>query len=74
IVDLAHSLGLRVVAEGVEDDVSRQLLTELQCDFLQGYLISRPLTERNLLSWLSARTAAAPADRDRHGRKLYIRS
>jgi len=74
IIDLAHGLGLRVVAEGVEDEVTRDLLTNMNCDFLQGYLISRPQTERNLVGWLSARTAAAPADRDGHRRKLYIRT
>lgn len=75
IIELSHGMGFRVVAEGVEDEVSRQLLTDMRCDFLQGYLISRPLTERNLLAWLAAGTAAAPAgqDEDEGRRKLYIR-
>jgi EAL domain-containing protein (putative c-di-GMP-specific phosphodiesterase class I) len=41
-IDLAHALGLRVVAEGVEDDVSFDLLAELACDLAQGDLISKP--------------------------------
>jgi EAL domain-containing protein (putative c-di-GMP-specific phosphodiesterase class I) len=41
-IELAHSLGLRVVAEGVEDVASLELLKELGCDLAQGYLISRP--------------------------------
>jgi EAL domain-containing protein (putative c-di-GMP-specific phosphodiesterase class I) len=41
-IDLAHALGLRVVAEGVEDEASLELLGELACDLAQGYLISRP--------------------------------
>jgi diguanylate cyclase (GGDEF)-like protein len=41
-IELAHALGLRVVAEGVEDEPSLELLTELGCDLAQGYLISRP--------------------------------
>jgi EAL domain-containing protein (putative c-di-GMP-specific phosphodiesterase class I) len=41
-VELAHALGLRVVAEGVEDDECLGLLTELGCDFVQGYVISKP--------------------------------
>src|ERR1700683_4465440 len=41
-IELAHSLGLRVVAEGVEDSGSLDLLIELGCDLAQGYLISRP--------------------------------
>jgi EAL domain-containing protein (putative c-di-GMP-specific phosphodiesterase class I) len=41
-VELAHALGLRVVAEGVEDDHSLGLLTGLRCDLVQGYVISKP--------------------------------
>jgi len=41
-IDLAHALGLRVVAEGVEDEASLELLAQLRCDHAQGYLISRP--------------------------------
>lgn len=40
---LAHKLGLEVVAEGVETPEQQRLLQEMHCDFLQGYLISRPL-------------------------------
>lgn len=42
IIDLAHTLGIRVVAEGVEDSVTLELLSDLGCDFAQGYFISRP--------------------------------
>jgi EAL domain-containing protein (putative c-di-GMP-specific phosphodiesterase class I) len=41
-IELAHALGLRVVAEGVEDEASLRLLVDLGCDLAQGYLISRP--------------------------------
>jgi diguanylate cyclase (GGDEF)-like protein len=43
IVSLAHTLGLKVIAEGVEDDEQLKLLRELGCDQIQGYLVSRPL-------------------------------
>jgi diguanylate cyclase (GGDEF)-like protein/PAS domain S-box-containing protein len=43
IVNLAHTLGLKVVAEGVEKESQRQTLTDLGCDFAQGYLFSQPL-------------------------------
>lgn len=43
IINLAHSLGLRVVAEGVEDEEQAKLLRLLRCDELQGYLLGRPL-------------------------------
>jgi EAL domain-containing protein (putative c-di-GMP-specific phosphodiesterase class I) len=43
IVGLAHNLGIRVVAEGVEEEEHRRKLGELQCDYGQGYLFSPPL-------------------------------
>lgn len=43
IIVLAHSLNLRVVAEGVETEAQRLMLRELSCDAFQGYLCSRPL-------------------------------
>ena len=63
IVDLGHNLGLRVVAEGVEDARSMTVLRELGCDTAQGYLISRPLPHERLLTWLDSptTTASAPA-------------
>jgi len=52
IIGLAHGLGLELVAEGIETEAQRQLLAELGCEFLQGYLISRPLSWRGLLDFL----------------------
>jgi diguanylate cyclase (GGDEF)-like protein/PAS domain S-box-containing protein len=43
IVDLAHNLSIKVVAEGVETESQRQQLADLQCEFGQGFLFSRPL-------------------------------
>jgi diguanylate cyclase (GGDEF)-like protein len=43
LIELAHSMGLRVVAEGVEEATAWNLLRRLGCDYAQGYLISRPL-------------------------------
>jgi EAL domain-containing protein (putative c-di-GMP-specific phosphodiesterase class I) len=42
-IDLAHNLGLKVVAEGVETKDIAQKLGALGCDVLQGYLFSRPI-------------------------------
>jgi diguanylate cyclase (GGDEF)-like protein len=47
-IELAHALGLRVVAEGIEDEECFVLLTELGTDLAQGYLISRPLPAAEL--------------------------
>lgn len=64
IVELGHSLGLTVVAEGVEEDIARDQLAAMGCDVAQGYLISRPLSESRLEAWLQARTTQAPGLRD----------
>ncbi|HEY6425039.1 MAG TPA: EAL domain-containing protein [Pseudonocardiaceae bacterium] len=64
IVDLGHSLGLTVVAEGVEQDATRDQLVEMGCDVAQGYLISRPLGADRFDAWLHARTARARGARN----------
>jgi len=64
IVELGHSLGLTVVAEGVEEDAARDQLVEMGCDVAQGYLISRPLSEERLDAWLRARTVSVTGLRD----------
>jgi diguanylate cyclase (GGDEF)-like protein len=51
VVRLAHALGLRVVAEGVETEAQREILLGLGCDELQGYLFARPMTAQQLLDW-----------------------
>jgi diguanylate cyclase (GGDEF)-like protein len=56
-IDLAHSLGLRMVAEGVENDIAYTELTRLGCDQAQGYFISRPVPAAELDYWLSNRHA-----------------
>ena len=55
IVGLGHSLGLRVTAEGVEDEVALAYLQQVGCDEAQGYLIARPLDEAALEAWVAAR-------------------
>jgi EAL domain-containing protein (putative c-di-GMP-specific phosphodiesterase class I) len=51
VVKLAHAIGLKVVAEGVETERQRDLLVELGCDEFQGYLFARPMSARALLLW-----------------------
>ncbi len=51
-IDLAHHLGLRAVAEGVEDRDLLLRLRSLGCDAAQGYIISRPLTSDDATRWL----------------------
>lgn len=70
-VDLAHSLGLLVVAEGVEDDETWERLRDLGCDAVQGWLVAAAMPPQETTAWLRARgergwhrqtdTPAAPA-------------
>ncbi len=64
IIELGHSLGLLVVAEGVEQDATRDQLMEMGCDVAQGFLISRPLGPDRFDAWLAARTVRGPGARD----------
>jgi diguanylate cyclase (GGDEF)-like protein len=51
-VALAHELGLRLVAEGVEDAATGAALARLGCDVAQGYAIARPMPVEDFLEWL----------------------
>ena len=53
-IELAHSLGRRIVAEGVEREETLKLLTEMGCDLVQGYFIGKPMTLRALCERLAA--------------------
>jgi diguanylate cyclase (GGDEF)-like protein len=63
IVSLAHTLGLKVIAEGVEENGQMQLLRELGCDQIQGYLFSRPLPADKIEPLLRAANDEAIANR-----------
>ncbi|HEX8251745.1 MAG TPA: EAL domain-containing protein [Thermoanaerobaculia bacterium] len=52
IVQLGHSLGLYVIAEGIETEADRRLVEEQQCDGMQGYHFSRPLAPELVAPWL----------------------
>jgi diguanylate cyclase (GGDEF)-like protein len=56
IVDLGRNLGLRVVAEGIEDRETWNLLAEFGCDEAQGFYISRPLKAEEITDWARNRT------------------
>ena len=53
-IELAHNLGLKVVAEGVESEKSRALLEEMGCDMCQGFHISRPVNKEQFETLLKA--------------------
>ncbi|MEV4638319.1 EAL domain-containing protein [Actinoplanes sp. NPDC049548] len=56
VIGLSREFGLTVVAEGVESELTLDLLAELGCEIGQGYLFSRPLPVERLNTWLSAQT------------------
>jgi len=52
-IELAHNMGRRVIAEGVEDQDAYDLLEILRCDLAQGYHICKPISELDLRRWLA---------------------
>jgi EAL domain-containing protein (putative c-di-GMP-specific phosphodiesterase class I) len=67
VIDLAHTLNLEVVAEGVEDESTRAALLEMGCDAMQGYLLSRPMPAKEATQWLHRRTMRVPEQAGRRG-------
>jgi EAL domain-containing protein (putative c-di-GMP-specific phosphodiesterase class I) len=61
IVELAHALGLKVIAEGAEDEATIDRLAELGCDYVQGYGLTRPLPAEDFSGWLSAASGSGSA-------------
>jgi EAL domain-containing protein (putative c-di-GMP-specific phosphodiesterase class I) len=61
MIALAHELGHRLVAEGIEDADALALLAEWGCDEGQGFHICRPIPLTGLITWLTERRAATPA-------------
>ena len=62
-IDLAHNLGLTVIAEGVESDETWRRLHALGCDVAQGWLIGRPLPAADFATWLNRGGFMPPAAR-----------
>jgi EAL domain-containing protein (putative c-di-GMP-specific phosphodiesterase class I) len=58
ILTLAHGLGMQVVAEGTEADIEVNTLTDLGCDFAQGYFFSRPVGESEVYRLLRKQSEA----------------
>ena len=56
VIELAHGLGLEVVAEGVETEDQWRILEDLGCDIAQGYGIAMPMSILDLRAWVAKRT------------------
>jgi diguanylate cyclase (GGDEF)-like protein len=61
-IDLAHALGLHVVAEGIENAEAQTLLTQLGCNLAQGYHLGRPKGADELTAWLRTRPVRTMVD------------
>jgi EAL domain-containing protein (putative c-di-GMP-specific phosphodiesterase class I) len=48
IIDIAHGMNMEIIAEGVENDLQKKYLTDKKCDYLQGYLFSRPVSSKDI--------------------------
>ena len=59
-IDLAHNLGLRITAEGIEDAETYEILEILGCDFAQGYHISKPMNNKAYMNWLKQHESQIP--------------
>jgi diguanylate cyclase (GGDEF)-like protein len=60
-IQLAHSIGIRVVAEGIEDQATWRSLVDDRCELVQGYALSRPLPAAELETLLRERTPTGPS-------------
>ncbi|MCW8918731.1 MAG: EAL domain-containing protein [Gammaproteobacteria bacterium] len=60
IIVMAHKLGLKVIAEGVETEAQRQLLAAADCDYVQGYLLSRPVSADEFTQLLKTQAGGGP--------------
>jgi EAL domain-containing protein (putative c-di-GMP-specific phosphodiesterase class I) len=60
-INLGHDLGLTVIAEGVEDELTLKRLATLGCDLAQGYHLSRPLAPDAFAAWVANNAPAAAA-------------
>lgn len=62
IIIMAHKLGCRVIAEGIENEIQRSILAEEGCDFGQGYFFSKPLPAKDFIDLLKQRKSSNNAE------------
>jgi diguanylate cyclase (GGDEF)-like protein len=73
IIALGHSLGLEVIAEGVEDQGQARYLRSLQCDVMQGYLVSQPLPAAQMTQFLASfNPPRIPTDKEAKSTLLLV--
>ena len=71
-IDLGHNLGLKVVAEGIENEAIWRHLRQAGCDIGQGYFMSKPIPAGQISDWIANwRPPVAEEHSGRQGRALY---
>ena len=65
LINLAHDLGLEVIAEEIEKDAQLDMLMEWRCDYIQGFLLGRPMPVEEFQALMTKRSSAAPSDSPR---------
>ncbi|MBS4208571.1 EAL domain-containing protein [Bacillus sp. FJAT-50079] len=73
MINLAKSLDISIVAEGVETSEQQQLLADLQCHRLQGYLFSKPVPEAEFKKLLKEQAFSSPLPQMQNERRSYAR-
>ena len=66
IITLGHSLGLKIVAEGVEQEAQLEILQKSNCDFVQGYYIKKPISAKKMITLLLESPAKVQSSIDRN--------
>jgi EAL domain-containing protein (putative c-di-GMP-specific phosphodiesterase class I) len=74
IVDMAHTLGFTVIAEGVERDSQAAFLRALGCEQAQGFLFARPMSAGDFSSLIAARIGASAGLRRRRAARRTLRN
>jgi EAL domain-containing protein (putative c-di-GMP-specific phosphodiesterase class I) len=59
MIELGHNLGLRIIAEGIEDAKTWDQLAGLGCDSGQGYLLARPMPAAQIETWMGDKSRVA---------------
>ena len=62
MISIGRHMRLKVIAEGVETEMQRDILVQLGCENFQGYLFSRPLPEKEFMQWLSEKNATTQSE------------
>lgn len=60
VIDMAHNLGFRVIAEGIEDRETERQLIDLGCDMGQGYHYSKPVSDTDIINWYKRKLSDIP--------------